>query len=112
MVKDVGGFGHLHHEGGLAGGQIIHGTHPGEDPIGDADRGGSGRYPAADLRHQLDQADLAQIAALATGVGAREHHQIGALTELHIIGGEARFPPAAAPPQDGGWPPAAALGRR
>ena len=59
VVKDVGGFGHLHHEGGLASGQIIHGTHLGEDPIGNADRGGSGRHPAPDLRHQLDQADLA-----------------------------------------------------
>ena len=58
VVKDVGGFRHPP-EGGLASGQIIHGPHPGEDPIGDADRGGSGRHPAADLRHQLDQADLA-----------------------------------------------------
>ena len=36
VLKDVGGFRHLHHEGGLAGGQIIHGPHPGEDPISDA----------------------------------------------------------------------------
>ena len=51
VVKDVGGFGHLHHEGGLACGQIIHSPYSGEDPIGDAHGGGSGRHPAADLGH-------------------------------------------------------------
>ena len=88
VVKDVGGFRHLHHEGGLTGRQIIHSTHAGEDSIGNANGGGAGGHPTADLRHQLDEADLAQVAALATGVGAGEHHQVGAITELHIIGDE------------------------
>ena len=77
VVQDVGGFAHLHHEGGLAAGQVVDGTDPGEDAIGDAEAGGAGRNPAADLRHQLQQARLAQIAALAAGIGAGEHQQIG-----------------------------------
>ena len=88
VVKDVGGFGHLHHEGGLAGGQVVDSADAGEDPIGDADASPRGWHPAADLGQQLDQADLAQITALATGVGAGEHHQISAITEPHVVGGE------------------------
>ena len=84
VVKDVGGFGHFHHGGGLAGGQVVHGTDAGEDPIGDADAGGAGWHPAAGLGQQLNQADLVQLAALAAGV----HHQIGAAAELHVVGSE------------------------
>ena len=77
MVKDVGGFRHLHHERGLAGAEVITGSDAREDAIGDAQSGGAGGNPAADLRHQLQQPGLAQIAALAAGVGPREHEQIG-----------------------------------
>ena len=59
MVKDVGGFRHFHHEGGLAGGQVVDGSDAGENAIGDADAGLGGRHPAADLGQQLNEADLA-----------------------------------------------------
>jgi hypothetical protein len=77
VVKDVGGFGHLHHEGGLAGGQIVAGADAGEDAIGDAQARRSRWNPAAHLGHQLQQAALAQVAALAAGVGAGEDDQVG-----------------------------------
>ena len=88
MVKNVGGFGHFHHEGGLAGCEIIDGPDAGEDPVSDPDAGGSGGDPAANLSHELNQADLPQVAAFAAGIGPGEHHQIDAAPELHIVGGE------------------------
>ena len=91
MVQDVGGFSHFHHEGGLARGQIIHRPDPGKNAIRQAHAGGTGRDPAADLGHQLQQPRLAQIATLATGIGAGQHQQIRALLspQPQIIGGEA-----------------------
>ena len=58
-MQDVGGFGHFHHERGLAGGEIIDGANAGEDAIGNANACLLGWHPAADLSEQLDQADLA-----------------------------------------------------
>ena len=37
VVKDVGGFCHFHHEGGLACRKIVDSADTGEDAIGDAD---------------------------------------------------------------------------
>ena len=88
VVKDVGGLRHLHHERGLAGCQIIHGADPGEDAIRQPDARGLRRHPAAHLGQQLDQPDLTQVAALAAGIGAGEHHQILAIPEGHVVGGE------------------------
>ena len=88
MVKDVGRLGHLDHEGGLACRQVIARPDPGEDAISDPQPRRVSRDPAADLSHQLQQAGLAQVAALAAGVGPREHHQVTALAELYVIGGE------------------------
>ena len=90
VVQDVGGFGHLHHEGGLARGQIIYRPDPGEDSVRQADAGRAGRDPAADLGHQLQQPRLAQITTLAAGIGARQHEQIRAVSpQGQIVGGEA-----------------------
>ena len=49
-----------------------------------------GGDPAAHLGHQLQQARLAQITALAAGVGPREHQQVGGAfaAEGQIVGGE------------------------
>ena len=88
MVKDVGRLGHLDHEGGLARRQVIARPDPGKDAIGDPQPRRVSRDPAADLSHQLQEPGLAQIAALAAGVGPREHHQVTALAEAHVIGGE------------------------
>ena len=90
VVKDVGGLRHFHHEGGLAGAEVVAGADAGEDPIGDSQPGGLRRNPAADLRHQLQQARLAQVAAFAAGVGAREHEQVGVgfAPQADAVGGE------------------------
>ena len=53
VLKDVRRFGHLHHEGGLATGEIIHGANAGEDSIGQTDGGTLSGNPAAHLRHHL-----------------------------------------------------------
>src|SRR5690606_5216483 len=37
VVEDVAGLGHLHHEGGLAAGQVVAGADAGEDAVDRAD---------------------------------------------------------------------------
>ena len=91
MIKDVGGFGHLHHEGGLASGEVIDGANAGEDAIGNPNRRLLGWNPAADLSEELDQADLAQITAFPAGIRSGEHDEIRAAAEGHIVGGKGGF---------------------
>ena len=54
ISQNIGNLGHLHHEGALAGCQIIGGAHPGKDSVTDTDIGFICRYEAAQLRHQND----------------------------------------------------------
>ena len=42
VVKVDGAFDYFHHEGALAGGQVVYGAGAVEDPIGDTDAGGEG----------------------------------------------------------------------
>ncbi len=76
VVKDVGGFGHFHHEGGLARREVIAGPDAGEQAIGNPQPGRSRRNPTAELTHQQQQTGLAQITALAAGIGTGEHDQV------------------------------------
>jgi hypothetical protein len=75
-------------------GQVIHGADPGEDPIRQAEPGRSGRHPAADLGHQLQQARLPEIAALAARIGSGQYQQVRSLlltcSQGDGVGGEAR----------------------
>ena len=73
-MQDVGGFSHLHHEGGLASSEIIHSANAGKNAISKANPGLLGWYPATDLSQQLDQSDLADITAFAAGIGPSEYH--------------------------------------
>ena len=63
----------------MPGGQVVHGADAGEDAIRQAQARRAGRHPAAHLGHQLQQAGLTEVAALAAGVGSGEHQQIGSL---------------------------------
>ena len=82
VVEDVGGLGHLDHEGGLAGVQLIAGADAREEAIDQADRRALGGDVAADLRQQRDQRDLADVGALARHVRAGDQRE-------RIVGGEA-----------------------
>ena len=70
VVQDVGGFGHLHHEGRTAGSQIVRRADAGEDAIHRADGGLGGRHVTADVRHQHNQRRLPHIGAFTAHVRA------------------------------------------
>ena len=61
---------HLHHEGGLSGGQIVAGADAGEDAIHHADVRPLRRDEAAHLRHEGDERHLAHVGGLTGHVGA------------------------------------------
>ena len=49
VLQNGGHLCHLHHEGGLTGGQVVAGTNPGEYPIHNADSGAAGGDEGANL---------------------------------------------------------------
>ena len=69
-AEDVGHLRHLHHKGGLSGGQVVAGADAGEDAIHHADVGAAGGNEAAHLRHQDDQRHLPHIGGLTGHIGA------------------------------------------
>ncbi len=89
MVEDVGGLEHLDHEGGLPGVDLVLGADAGEDAVDNADAGRSGGDIAADLGHEDDEGDLAQVGALAAHVGAGDDAHALAGFEGNIVGDEA-----------------------
>ena len=66
-------FEHFHHERARAGAQIVVRADTSEDAVDNPDRGSGGGHEAADLGHEDDQGDLAQVGGLAGHVGAGEH---------------------------------------
>src|SRR5690606_3346161 len=54
VVQDVAGLGHLHHEGGLAAGEVVAGANAGEDAVDRTDCCACGGNEAADVRQQYD----------------------------------------------------------
>ncbi len=75
VVQNVGGFGHLDHEGGLAAVDFVAGADAGEEAIGQADGGAFGRDVAADLGQERDERDLADVGAFAGHVGAGDERR-------------------------------------
>ena len=69
-AEDVGDLRHLHHEGGLSGGEVVAGANPGEDAVHNADAGVGGGDKAAHLGQQDDQGHLTHISGFARHVGA------------------------------------------
>ena len=72
-AEDVGHLRHLHHKGGLPGGEVVAGADAGEDPVHNADMGMGGGDEAPHLGQQDDQRHLAHIGGLARHVGAGDN---------------------------------------
>ena len=93
-VEDGSGFGHLHHKGGAAAGEIVGGADAGVDAVDDAVGHATGRNKAAHLREDDEERGLAEISGLAAHVGAGNQQQVGVggvLTrvEKEIVGDKA-----------------------
>ena len=87
MPENGGHLAHLHHKGGLAGGQVIGGADAGKDPVHDADGGAFCRDKGADLGHEDDQGRLAHVGRFTGHVGAGDDgHPVVAVVQISIIG--------------------------
>ena len=87
-VQDRRRLGHLDHEGALASSQAVRGADPGEDAVAEPYPRAIGRHEGADLRHQDDQADLAEHGGLAGHVRPGEHHHEPLAVQYHIVRNE------------------------
>src|SRR5699024_8646734 len=82
---------HFHHESTLSAGQIIGGSHTGENPIHNSDVGFFRRNEASDLGHKHNQRRLAHIGGFSCHIGACNNGdslllivQIGVIGNKHI----------------------------
>ena len=85
VVQDVGGFGHLHHEGRAPGGQLVGGADAGKDAVHGADARGAGGHVAAHVGEQHDQRNLAHVGRFAAHVGAGDDEQAPVRVEAQIV---------------------------
>ena len=91
MVQDVRHLRHLHHKGGLAGGEVIAGADSGEDAVHHADVGLGRRDKAAHLGHEDDQRHLAHVSRFARHVGAGDDgHPVLFFAHKGVVGDEKR----------------------
>ena len=74
LVQDGGGLDHLHHERGLARGQVVLQSDPGEDPVDQTDGRFRCRNEAADLGHEGDDGHLPDVSGLSGHVRPGQHH--------------------------------------
>ena len=103
VVEDVGGLAHLDHEGGLAAREVVAGADAGEDAIDEADARLAGGDAAADLRHEGDERDLADVGGFAGHVGAGDEQDlVDSAFELGVVGHERADPCAGFRARGGG----------
>ncbi|MNV17170.1 hypothetical protein D3C71_1079530 [compost metagenome] len=78
-MQNVGGFGHLDHEGGATAGQIVRRPNTGEDAIDWADLHALCRNVAADISQQGDQRSLAHVGTFTAHIraGNDQHPTLG-----------------------------------
>ena len=89
LMENIGDLRHLHHEGGLSGGEIVAGADAGEDPIHHADMGVFGGDEAAHLGHENDQRHLPHISGFTGHVGAGDDgHPLLLFAHKGVIGDE------------------------
>ena len=89
MIQQGGHLGHLHHEGGLAGGEVVAGPDAGEYPVHHPDAGGAGRDKGAHLGHEDDQRHLTHVGGLARHIGAGNNSgQIVPAVHVGVVGDE------------------------
>ena len=70
IFQNFGDLGHLDHEGGLSGGEVVRCADTGEDGVHDAHMALRCRNEGADLRHQCDEGVLTHIRRFTSHVGA------------------------------------------
>ena len=68
VVENVGGLVHFDHEGRVPARELVGRADAAENPVGDADARRLRRHPAADLRQQRDERDLANVGGFARHV--------------------------------------------
>ena len=89
VVDDEGGLVHLDHEGRLTAGEVVGGSNPAKNAVGEADVGGFGGDEGPDLGHQGDEGDLADIGRFAGHVRSGEDDEAGRFgVEEGVVGNE------------------------
>ena len=89
IFQNGGHLGHLHHKGGLAGGQVVAGADSCKHPVHQTDSGGPSRDKGAHLGHEHNQGHLAHIGGFARHIGACDNGNLVVLpAERGIIGHE------------------------
>ena len=87
VVEDHRRLQHLHHEGGLAAGDVVGSADAGENLVEIADAGGIGGDVAADLGQQHDEGRLPQEGRLAGHVRPRQNDDLLPLVvQMDIVG--------------------------
>ena len=90
VVEDVGGFLHLDHEGGAAAGEVVAGANAGEDAVNEADLHLFGGDGAADVGHDGEDGDLADVGGFTGHVGAGDEDELaGGAVEECVVWDEA-----------------------
>ena len=93
-LQNIADLRHLHHEGGLSGGQVVAGADAGENAIHHADAGGPSGNKGADLRHQHDQRHLTHVGGFTGHVGAGDDgHPVILFAHVRIVGDKHAVPP-------------------
>jgi hypothetical protein len=70
VVADVGGLGHLDHEGGLTSVQFVAGADAGEDAVAESDGGLFGGDEAAGVGEEGDEGGLSDVGGFAGHIGS------------------------------------------
>ena len=87
VFQNVRHLRHLHHEGGLTGGQVVAGADSGEHPVHHTHPGGLGRHEGADLGHDDHEGHLAHIGGFTGHVGAGQNgHLVAGATQIGVVG--------------------------
>ena len=88
VVQDRCRFGHLDHERGAAGGQVVGGTDAREDLVERTKYDAAGWHETADMRHQRDQGRLAHVGGFTAHIRAGDEQQATAVAEPCVVGDE------------------------
>ena len=87
VFQQLGHLAHLHHKGGLSGGQVVAGPDAGEHPVHHPDVGGAGGDEGAHLGHEDDEGHLAHIGGLARHIGAGDDGaQVVPVVHVGVVG--------------------------
>ena len=76
VLEQLSHLAHLHHKGGLSGGQVVRGPDASKYPVHHADVGGAGGDIAAHLGHEHNEGHLAHVGGFACHVGAGDDGQM------------------------------------